>query len=162
MKKDQFGKGHLFYGCIFSLKQLCCSSLEMNFFITRVSKSHFNFISTIIKWGWFFPNLWFGLHSRWLFSNIFSKISQVVIETLWRHEPLNIYIGPESLEATGITLMIFQYSLTPFFKKVSVNVKGCKTQIYIFMQILVCDLLTGLVCVFLTLSCKLITQGLSI
>ena len=50
MEKVQFEKGHLFFGYIFC----CYSSLEMNFFITRVSRSLFNFISIIIGGGGFF------------------------------------------------------------------------------------------------------------
>ena len=46
----------------------------MIYFITKVNRSLFNFISIIVhnKWRWLFLNQWFGLHLRWLFSNNFS------------------------------------------------------------------------------------------
>ena len=40
----------------------------MIYFNTEVNRRLVNFISTI-KFGWLFPNQWFGLHLRWLFSN---------------------------------------------------------------------------------------------
>ena len=67
MEKVQFEKGQLFFGYIFC----CYSSLEMNFFITSVSRSLFNFILTIISGGGFFESVvWFALGSFQIFSLI--------------------------------------------------------------------------------------------
>ena len=54
----------------------------MNFFITRVSRSLFNFISIIISGGCFFSNQWFGLRLRVTISNN-TSIRYIVLLNLW-------------------------------------------------------------------------------
>ena len=57
----------------------------MNYFIAKVNRSLFKFISIIISGKGLFPNQWFGLNLRWPFSNYVSTCWRSVQQSpLWQ------------------------------------------------------------------------------